>query len=261
AVELLVPPVADAADSLSEQQAGRDGIHKEADVRAGALHDLHADERAEEDAAPHAQAALPHLEDALPLWARHLVPGGDVVVGARADDAETDAPDRDACDEIPVAAERDPTLSAEPHAREDRNEQREPVHVELERPQVHDTGVRRRDVREQAHAPTLSAPPADLAQDVGRDLRGAALLQQLDRDVEIDVGARCELGRHARGIACPLELLSPPPLDELLFRRPDVGVGFRSWHRRLSCSYPIFIRYNAGRGSPHAGGYADLTER
>ena len=39
AVELLVPPVAPAADPLREQEARRDRVHEVADAGAGAAHD------------------------------------------------------------------------------------------------------------------------------------------------------------------------------------------------------------------------------
>ena len=101
-----------------------------ATLTPGAADDDRAGERAEQDAAPDAEPALPDLEDALPLRRRHLVPGGDVVVGARADDAEADAPDRDADDEIPVAALRAPAPAGQPDRSDDRDEQRQPVEVE-----------------------------------------------------------------------------------------------------------------------------------
>src|SRR5205814_8957498 len=59
AVQLLVPPVAPAADALREEQAGRNGVHEALDAVPGAAHDDGACERAEEDPAPHAEAALP----------------------------------------------------------------------------------------------------------------------------------------------------------------------------------------------------------
>src|SRR5207302_9791246 len=108
AVELLVEPVPPAADSLSEQQSRRDHIHEVAHAPARAADDHRACEATEQDAAPDAEAALPDGEDALPLRLRDLIPAGDVVVGARADDPERDAPHRDAQDEIPVAAAPNP---------------------------------------------------------------------------------------------------------------------------------------------------------
>ena len=118
AEELLVPPVADPADPLREQQARRDGVHEPEDAVARALHDDRAGEAAEEDPAPDAEAALPDRERRPPLVDRlHLVPRRDVVVEARADDPEADAPDGDAEDEIPVAAAAHPADAGEPDAR------------------------------------------------------------------------------------------------------------------------------------------------
>ena len=76
------------------------------------------------------------------------------MVGARTDDAERDAPHRDPRDEIPLAAHRLPAAAGQPHTREDRDEQREPVHVQLQRADVNDARVGRRN--EEEHARTLS---------------------------------------------------------------------------------------------------------
>ena len=57
-----------------------------------------------------------------------------------ADDPECDPPHGDARDELPVAAERDPALPGQPDGRQDGREEREPVHVHGERPDVDDAG-------------------------------------------------------------------------------------------------------------------------
>src|SRR5689334_4336735 len=54
-----------------------------------------------------------------------------------------------------------------------------------------------------------------LEQDPERQLGLAALLEQPDRHVQVDVRARGELGRVLRRVAGPLELLVPPALDPL----------------------------------------------
>ena len=64
AEELLVPVVAPAADSLREQEAGRDRVHEQEDALPRALDDVRAGERAAEDPAPHAEPALPDGERA-----------------------------------------------------------------------------------------------------------------------------------------------------------------------------------------------------
>ena len=87
------------------------------------------------------------------------------MVEPRTEHAEADAPDRDARHEIPVAAHRRPAAAGEPDAGEDRDEQREPVHVQLQRAKVDNAGVRRGDER-QKHAATLS----NLARSVIRQL-------------------------------------------------------------------------------------------
>ena len=58
------------------------------------------------------------------------------MVDAGADDAEGDAPDGDARDELPLAAERGPALAGQPDGGQDRDEQRQPVEVERQRAEV-----------------------------------------------------------------------------------------------------------------------------
>src|SRR5207253_2013054 len=52
AVELLVPPVSPATDSLGEQEAGRDGVHEEPHAISGTPDDPRAGEHPERDRAP-----------------------------------------------------------------------------------------------------------------------------------------------------------------------------------------------------------------
>ena len=71
------------------------------------------------------------------------------MIRARADDAEADAPHRDAQHEIPVAALRDPAPPGQPDRRADRDEQSQPVEVNDKRPDMDGAFMRRRDVAEQ----------------------------------------------------------------------------------------------------------------
>src|SRR5207248_4065064 len=96
-----------AAYPLREQEAVRNRVHHQAHAVARAPHDDRADRDSERDPAPDAEAALPYGGEAPPVI-RHLVPARDVVVEARADDPERDAPDGDPEDEIPVAAPAHP---------------------------------------------------------------------------------------------------------------------------------------------------------
>ena len=145
AEELLVPPVADPADALREQQAGRRRVHERRRARTRAAHDDHPGDRPEEDPAPDAEPAVPELEHALPFRRRHLVPRGDVVVEPRPDDAEPDAPERDAQHEIAVAPHAAPADARQPDAEQDRDQQRQAVQVDDERPDVEDAARRRRN--------------------------------------------------------------------------------------------------------------------
>ena len=137
AEQLLVPPVADAPDRLRDQQARRNGVHESPNALARLLDDDGAGDAAEQDAAPHAEAALPHGEDAPPL-VRDLVPARDHVVEAGADDPEGDTPDRDAQHEVPVAAAPSPAQARDPDARRDPEQQHQPVHVERQRAELED---------------------------------------------------------------------------------------------------------------------------
>src|SRR4029079_2886829 len=95
AEELRFEPVAKPADALRDEQPWRNRIGEEPRTLPRSPDDEVPGEDAEQDGAPDAEAALPDREEAPPL-VRHLVPAGDVVVGAGADDPERDAPDRHA---------------------------------------------------------------------------------------------------------------------------------------------------------------------
>ena len=112
AEELLVPPVAEAADPLRDEKRGRDAVGELRDGDARAPRDDRPDDTAEPDPAPDAEAALPDRERPPPL-VRQLVPARDDVVEPRADDSGGDAPHRDAEDEIPVAAAPRPADSGD----------------------------------------------------------------------------------------------------------------------------------------------------
>src|SRR5258708_5420674 len=110
AVQLLIPPVAPAADALRQKKTGRDRVHHQANAVPRPTNDPRAGEDAERDRAPDAEPARPHRERAVPVRVDRavLVPARDVVIDARADDAGDDTPDRDAVDEIPLAAPANP---------------------------------------------------------------------------------------------------------------------------------------------------------
>ena len=115
-----------------------------ATLAPGALRDDRADDDAEPDAAPDAEAALPDRERPPPL-VRQLVPARDHVVQARADDPERDAPDRDPEDEIPVAAAPRPADPGDDDGRRDRDEERQAVEVDGERPELERARARARE--------------------------------------------------------------------------------------------------------------------
>src|SRR6185437_12037321 len=79
-----------------------DRVHEQKDARSGAVDDPRADQRAEEDSAPDAEASLPDRERPPPVVG-HLVPARDVVIGPRPDDSGRDTPDRHPQHEIRVA--------------------------------------------------------------------------------------------------------------------------------------------------------------
>ena len=229
AEELLVPPVADPADALREQQPRRGRVHEAEDAVAGVPHDHRAGEAAEEDPAPDAEPALPDGERRPPGVDRlNLVPGRDVVVQPRADDPEADAPDRDAEDEIPVAAAAYPADAGQPDARCDSSSSIRPYMRIASGPRwttpVCGEGMLRsiRGILPSRPVACLSdvsggqspehgrggSRPRDgslgrglLEQDLQGQVRGAALAQQVHGAVQVDVVARCERRRGARVVA------------------------------------------------------------
>ena len=91
------------------------------------------------------------IANGAPPLVGHLVPARGDVVQAGADDPGGDAPDGAAEDEVPVAAAVDPAAAGDPRADRDRGEQREPVHVDRERPELERARAGRGDRREDAH--------------------------------------------------------------------------------------------------------------
>src|SRR5215208_1318555 len=90
------------------------------------------------------------------------------------------------------------------------------------------------------------ASVCDLNQDVDGRLIGTALLDEFDREVQIDVVPGCERDGVARVEAGTDELLGAPVLDSLHLGVAG-DVNFRS-------SHTFGIRSNGGHGSPPAGG-------
>ncbi len=123
AVELLVEPVAPAADGLREGDAGRDRVGDRAHGDAALAHGQPDAEGAERDRAPDAEAALPDEQrlDGLLDRARAEVglPVGDDVVEPAADQAEDDRGDRDVDDRPLLAAAGAPAPLAQPDGDDD----------------------------------------------------------------------------------------------------------------------------------------------
>ena len=248
AEQLLVEPVAPAPDPLREQQTRRDRVHEQPDALMGSMDDPCAREDAEEDSAPDAEPALPDGERRPPrVEVVDLVPAGDVVVEPRADDPGGDAPDRDAEDEIPVAAPLDPAVARQRDAGRDREQERDAVEVDRERADVDRAAVRRGNRGKERHRTEDSARSARacrLEQDLQRQLGGTAVRQQLDCAVQVDVVPHGQLGRRGGAVARQLELLGPPGLDQVESR-----LGFPSLPQTSHCS----IRTKRTSGSPLTG--------
>jgi hypothetical protein len=99
---------------------------------------------------------------------------------------------------------------------------------------VKNAAVRRRDRREnQVHArnilprPTFACRPLLLEQDLKRDRNRAALADQVDREVQVDVVLGRQPRRVARRVAGALQLLGASLLDPL-----ELGVQIESCLRR-----------------------------
>src|SRR5215208_1615635 len=90
-----------------------------------------------------------------------------------------------------------------------------------------------------------------LEQDAHRELvRAAALADELDRPVQVDVEALGELGRVAGRVAGALELLGAPLLDALA-----LGLGKKMCRHADPVLSPLLrnLRHGSGSGSPPAG--------
>ena len=153
--QLLIPPVADAPDGLGHEQPRCKAVGEQRNVRPGPLRDHRADDAAGRDSAPDTEAALPDRERTPPLVG-HLVPAGRDVIEPRSHDPRADTPDGAAEDQIPVAAAIHPAGTRDPDTDRDCREQRQPVHVHGQRPEVEGAVARGRDRGEKTHdAPFL----------------------------------------------------------------------------------------------------------
>src|SRR5690349_2416355 len=108
--------------------------------------------------------------------------------------------------------------------------------------------MRRGDVAEHGQILPVGIGWRDpLEQDPGSQVGRAATPDQIDRGMKIDVGARRELGGHVLGEPGPLELLRPPPLDDLLLGLLEGGV--RSRHSMCPRSLNSQYSYSVQRAS------------
>ena len=87
----------------------------------------------------------PSRSRTVPPLVGQLVPARDHVVQARADDAGSHTPHRDAEDEIPVSAAPGPADPRDRDRGRDRDEQRQPVEVDRERPELDRARLGRRN--------------------------------------------------------------------------------------------------------------------
>ena len=193
---------------------------------------------------------------------RILVPARDVVVEAGADDAGDDAPERDAEDEIPVAAPGHPAAAGQPDAGGDAEQQHHAVHVEVRRPDDVERAVRGRgDVAEDeaaSRARIVPAPPGDRQVNPGCGRRARA-------------GSRAGRARSPGGDRRPSRAASATASSPAKPTRMSSAVRQRSTRSSsvstISCS-AVFIRsirshFRESRrfGSPPPGGFARDDQR
>ena len=178
----------------------------------------------------------------------HLAPARDVVVEARADDPGTDAPDRDAEDEIPVAAAPHPAVAGQRQAGRDRQQQHQPVHVDRERAEVDRAARRRRNEREEAHRHKIlpvAAVPCLLEQDFQRQLGCAAGAKQIDRVMQVDVLPLRELGRRPERRS--------PAISSCSARQASTSLDLFAESRFLPQSSPCLFGRSGGSVLPLPG--------
>ena len=153
AEQLLVEVVADAPDRLRHQQGRGDRVHEQAHVRVVPAHPPHPGQRAQRDAAPDAQAAVPDGEDAVPV-VRDVLRGGQVEVDAATDDAGRDGPEGDVADQPRVAALCLPAPLGDQDRQRDPDDVHQPVEMYERRADVKAVDRRAGDV--QGHGPSVA---------------------------------------------------------------------------------------------------------
>ena len=164
AVQLLVEVVAQPADGLGQDDAGRDGVAERGQrdsVSAAADPGADATER---DRAPDAEAAIPDPHgrtDAGAALGEVRPPVGHQVVQPATDEAERHRPQCDVVDDARLTTARDPAAIADDQRGDDAGDDAERVGPDRYWPQVPDALGRTRDVCQQrcGHAETFCRTP------------------------------------------------------------------------------------------------------
>ena len=151
--QLLVEVVADPADGLGDQQAGRGRLHEAEQVVAPQtpVDDEQPDEHAAGDPAPDAEPAVPDREHAPPVIG-DLAGGGDVEVDPSTDQTGRERPHRDLVGQVGVTAHRPPAPAGDEDRRGHREHVGDPVGMEEQRPDAEPVVSRAGDEGERGHA-------------------------------------------------------------------------------------------------------------
>src|SRR3954468_11228160 len=153
-VELLVEVVADTTDGLRDEQRRRRGIEKARHVGARATQAPDPGGRAQRDAAPDPQAALPDGERSPPVVG-DLVPARGQEVEPTADDPGRETPQRHVLDEFARAALRLPPARGDPHRRQHGQHVAEPIDADVKGPDVDPVERRAGNRPDDGHRPIL----------------------------------------------------------------------------------------------------------
>ena len=132
----MIKPVAPTADALRQREGRRNTRQQQTNGQTALTRDTDADQRAECDSAPDAEAALPNLHNCAQVVAKQL-PVGNHVIQPRTDNARRNRPHGNCAHVVGGAdASLDKSFSAEPHCSNNSECDHCPVGIKCERAKI-----------------------------------------------------------------------------------------------------------------------------